>query len=365
MNSLANEKTNEFSGAALAATPARSAGVVGGVAPGLSKIHIPPSSRVARVELYAGAGFMAVNLETADFLQPSYNPGKRGFVTHFSDASRRRMMDTLAKMDYSQVPLWLDLTYPDQFPVSCEIWKRDLEAFFKRLKRRFRASSAIWKLEFQTRKSGENKGKLAPHFHLLLWGVPWEFDFQTELGKHYRVVEHCHAPVVWRTDVLADGQLVSHKLAVADEIRGWVQRNWFDVVASGEVKHYKAGTHVDQLHSRQGAFSYASKKYVSKKSDVEKLNLKTGRYWGMFNRKRLPLGQRQSFRITEKQAVQLRRFIRRHRRANTKPENRRWLRKGSSSNAAKGFTVKHYCRADFWLARLSSLIDPSLPRNEK
>jgi hypothetical protein len=267
MNSLANEKTNEFSGAALAATPARSAGVVGGVAPGLSKIHIPPSSRVARVELYAGAGFMAVNLETADFLQPSYNPGKRGFVTHFSDASRRRMMDTLAKMDYSQVPLWLDLTYPDQFPVSCEIWKRDLEAFFKRLKRRFRASSAIWKLEFQTRKSGENKGKLAPHFHLLLWGVPWEFDFQTELGKHYRVVEHCHAPVVWRTDVLADGQL--------------------------------------------------------------------------------------------------RRFIRRHRRANTKPENRRWLRKGSSSNAAKGFTVKHYCRADFWLARLSSLIDPSLPRNEK
>src|SRR5580704_8583380 len=70
--------------------------------PGLSKIHIPPSSKVAQVELYAGAGFMRVSLETADFLQPSLNPGKRGMVTHFSDASRRRMMDLLAKMDYAQ-----------------------------------------------------------------------------------------------------------------------------------------------------------------------------------------------------------------------------------------------------------------------
>jgi len=307
---------------------------------------------------------MAVSLETADFLQPSYNPGKRGFVMHFSDSSRRRMMDLLAKMDYSQVPLWVDLTYPDHFPVSCEVWKGHLEAFFKRLKRRFRNASAIWKLEFQTRKSGENKGKIAPHFHLLLWGVPWEFEFRAETGKSYRVVENCPAPIVWRTDVLKDGKFASAKLALTDEIREWVRRNWFDVVASGEFKHYKAGTRVDQLHSRQGAFSYASKKYVAKKSQVEKLNLKTGRYWGVFNRKELPLGRRQCIRLTARQAVQLRRFIRRHRRANTKPENRRWLRKGSSSNAAKGFTVKHYCRADFWLEHLPRLIAPLMPANE-
>jgi hypothetical protein len=49
-------------------------------------------------------------------------------------------------------------------------------------------------------------------------------------------------------------------IVITDEIHEWVRRNWFDVVASGEVKHYKAGTRVDQLHSRQGAFSYASKK---------------------------------------------------------------------------------------------------------
>jgi len=68
------------------------------------------------------------------------------------------------------------------------------------------------------------------------------------------------------------------------------------------------------------------------------------------------LGQRRTYRLTRQQTVQLRRFIRRHRRATTKPENRRWLRKGSSSNAANGFTVKHYCRADAWLEQLPKLI---------
>jgi hypothetical protein len=92
------------------------------------------------------------------------------------------------------------------------------------------------------------------------------------------------------------------------------------------------------------------------------LNLKPGRFWGVFNRKHLPVGQRLNIRLTEKQAVQLRRFIRRHRRATTKPENRRWLRKGSSSNAAKGFTVKHYCGVDFWLERLPELIGLPVPK---
>jgi len=344
--------------AALAATPARSAGVAAGAARGLAKLHIPPPSKIAYVELFAGAGFLKVKLETSDFLQLTATSEKRGVINHFSDASRRRMLDLLAKVDYGQIPLWMDLTYPDQFPTDCEIWKGHLEAFFKRLKRRFRTCSAVWKLEFKPRRSGVNKGKIAPHYHLLVWGVPWEFEFQAERGKHYRVVKNCPAPVVWRTDVVADGQFVSKSLGVTDALLEWTRRNWFDVVGSGDVKHYKAGTSVDKLHSRQGGFAYASKRYVSKKEEVEKLNLRPGRFWGVFNRKHLPLGQRLSFRLTEKQAVQLRRFIRRHRRATTKPENRRWLRKGSSSNAANGFTAKHYCHADFWLERLPELIGP-------
>lgn len=220
-----NHADKQGGSVALAIAPARSAGAVAGGALGLSKMHIPPSSSVAHVELYAGAGFMKLKLETADFLQPTCDSSKRGLVTHFSDASRRCIMDLLAKVDYAQVPLWLDLTYPDQFPTSCDVWKNHLELFFKRLKRRFAKSSAIWKLEFQTRKSGSNQGKIEPHFHLLLWGVPWEFDYQAERGKHYRVVENCPAPVVWRTDVLVEGQFVYKRLALTDEIVEWTRRN--------------------------------------------------------------------------------------------------------------------------------------------
>jgi len=128
--------------------------------------------------------------------------------------------------------------------------------------------------------------------------------------------------VVWRTDVLVEEQFVSKHLALMDELKEWVRRHWFDVVGSGELKHYQAGTSVDKPHSRQGTFSCASTRCVAKAMEVEKLNLKPGRFWGVFNRKHLPLGQRLSFRLTPRQAVQLRRCIHRHRRATTWPENR-------------------------------------------
>ena len=35
----------------------------------------------------------------------------------------------------------------------------------------------IWKQEFKDRQSGKNKGEIAPHYHLLVFGVPWQFRF--------------------------------------------------------------------------------------------------------------------------------------------------------------------------------------------
>ena len=44
----------------------------------------------------------------------------------------------------------------------------------------------------------------------------------------------------------------------------WFARNWHTMVGSGEVKHYRAGTSVQTLGSKRGAFAYAAKKYVAK-----------------------------------------------------------------------------------------------------
>lgn len=333
--------------------------------PGLSKCYIPPrkTSSVASVEMFRGAGFIAVRLPPVYRIEPPDAPSKRGEITSFSDGSRRRMMDVLAKIQWDAIPFWADLTYPDEFPTDSEIWKAHLEAFLKRLQRRFPAVCVLWKLELQTRKSGTNAGKLAPHFHLMVWNVPWDFEIRAEHASNCRVVRHAAGDSpCWRTEILSRaGEIIGGDLLVVDSIRSWTARNWFSVVDSNDGKHWLAGTSVTLLKTRSGAFSYASKRYVAKREQVEAFGLRPGRFWGIFGRRFLPLGQRQCVRVSGQQAIQLRRFIRRHRRANTKPENRRWLRKGSASDAEKGFTVKHYCNADFWLAALPRLIGPALP----
>jgi len=45
------------------------------------------------------------------------------------------------------------------------------------MQRRWPGAAIIWKLEFKERQSGKNKGKIAPHYQLLVFGVPWRFRF--------------------------------------------------------------------------------------------------------------------------------------------------------------------------------------------
>jgi hypothetical protein len=299
---------------------------------------------------------MAIKLEPCDAFAVKPQPEKRGEITHFTDASRRRMLDLLAKVLYTALPFWMDLTYPDLFPTSRTRWKRDLEVLAARFLRRWPEASNIWKLEFEPRKSGQNKGKLAPHFHNLPFNVPWEFPFMAETKENYRIYQEANGN--WVTEVFCRDELIGVTVAGQDNLVQWVRRNWYDIVNSGDARHYRAGTRVDTIDTRQGSFSYCSKRYVAKPEEVKKLGLSPGRFWGVWNRKCLPLGERKCYRVTPQQAIQLRRFIRRHRRAITPPEKRKWLFKGSGSNAVKGFTQKHYCHADFWLERLPRLLGP-------
>jgi len=322
----------------------------------LSKIHIPSRPHVATVELFKGGGYMAVNLAPVNAFAVNPCPEKRGEITHFTNASRRRMLDLLAKVKYSALPFWVDLTYPDSFPISPTRWKRDLEVLAARFLRRWPGASNIWKLEFQPRKSGRNKGKLAPHFHNLPFNVPWEFPFMAETKENYRINQAVNGN--WDTEVFCRGERIGLAVAGQDDLVHWIRRNWYDIVNSGDARHYLAGTRVDTIDTREGSFAYCSKRYVAKPEEVKKLGFKPGRFWGVWNRKCLPLGEQQSYRITQQQAIQIRRLIRRHRRATTPPEKRKWLFKGSGSNAAKGFTQKHYCNAEFWIERLVRLLGP-------
>lgn len=342
--------------------------------PGLSKDHIP-SRPVATLVTYRGGSLLKLRLQTPRLHEP---PPKRGEVSAFTEPSRRRFLHLLASLRREAEPVFVTLTYPDSFPTYSADYKRHLELFSQRLRRRWPEMALIWKLEFQTRKSGENQGKIAPHYHLILYGVPLRFPFRKELRPAYR--HECIQPPAlggdrywitwyygaepnvtaagnrrlgqfcWSKETNEAGELVEN----LDDLKHWVSRTWYDVVASGDAKHYRAGTKVEAIRSFQQLCGYAAKRYLSKKEVVPTLEHKPGRFWGVIGREHLPGAEPEEVQLTEKQAFQLRRCFRRYRRAITPPEKRRRLKFGL--NDPREFSVSLFADASFWRARLWALV---------
>jgi hypothetical protein len=222
---------------------------------------------------------------------------KREAVKEFSGASRHRLLELLGQVDRQAVPFFVTLTYPDSFPADSGKFKGHLDTFCQRVLRRWPGAAVAWKLEFQERKSGENVGKVAPHFHLFLWNVPWVFPFRA--GKNRDCSLEClPGPMAWECDGYmrrevrqemwverawgADGceERSGHVVSAlspceeeiwnrdgdglvrtenGDSILGWVSRNWYSVVGSRDLRHFMAGTRVEKLRSMKGAIAYASK----------------------------------------------------------------------------------------------------------
>jgi len=165
----------------------------------------------------------------------------RGKVREFSRRSRTRLQQTLCAMPIVHVSrgiLFITLTYPNDWPGQWATWKRQLDTWLKRLRRRLPAAAGVWKLEPQVRG--------APHFHLLLVGAPF-------LAK------------------------------------AWLSETWYDVVGSHDPKHLAAGTNVQLANSHRGVLAYAAK-YTAKHQELPaSWRDGVGRWWGVFNRRGLAI----------------------------------------------------------------------------
>lgn len=184
-------------------------------------------------------GGAVLTLQYAKLPCPERRHNKRGKVTGFSGAARARLMKKLASINraaVSDLPLFVTLTYPAVWSPNPRDWKRHLDNFLKALARKAPNSSAIWKLEFQKRG--------APHFHILLFGLPY--------------------------------------LAAR-----WVAATWYRVVGSGDRLHLKAGTEVRRCKTWNHVTSYAAK-YVAKVTDETGVDF-PGRFWGVFQADNLPI----------------------------------------------------------------------------
>jgi hypothetical protein len=218
------------------------------------------------VEWASGAGLLKVSQGV-----PGKAPagGKRGKIKGFSFASRRRLMQTIARIRLdAPLPMFVTLTYPNKFPSPNES-KKHIDLFRKRLLRTFPDIGYIWKLEPQERG--------APHYHMLVYGVPLHDLFMFTVTA------------------------------------------WYEIAGGGDNKHlmFHLGAFrgsqpcVQQVRSRQGVMRYASK-YLGKTFEVVGWDeVYPGRFWAVVQKENIPFGQDMVMYITEKDAHAWMRYQRR------------------------------------------------------
>jgi hypothetical protein len=215
---------------------------------------------------------------------PTKNPmkggGRRKECKGFSESSRRRLIQKMAKWNLNGLYLYfVTLTYPRLYASDPKIWKRDLDVFEKRLKRKYPdLIGACWKEEFQQRG--------APHFHLIL--------ATSKPCKNLALFRQQIAEM-W-AEIVADG----YKLSGGD----------MTAYAPEQEKHRKAGTGVEAVQGRKQLMAYVCK-YLGK-TDQNNVPNGWGRTWGFRDiNGQLDFSPVEVVELDCCEAVQLKRYIRR------------------------------------------------------
>jgi hypothetical protein len=99
---------------------------------------------------------------------PARGGGVRGVIRGLSPGSRKRCLESCARLTDQKGCLFVTLTYPDPVPLPAQC-HRDLAVFWKRVKRRYPRASAHWVFDM----SSKGERDYHPHFHLLVYGVPY------------------------------------------------------------------------------------------------------------------------------------------------------------------------------------------------
>jgi len=325
--------------------------------------------------------------------------GARGKCKGFSFSSRRRMLNRLNSVSVaSALPQFVTATLPDdvfdddvgRFAKSAKVW---MDNFVKRLVRVCPSAAGFWRIEWQARKSGAHEGKLFPHFHLLVWGLPerktgerwvfepgcsspsrfvesfeafveckdsqltlelvqtfgtrpepegWEAKCETSYngsslvfaGKR-RFVDRCSSWVnALEFEGLCPGSASSER-ARKMSFQDWSSLAWYHVVDSHNVDHLSAGVRVERVKTWGGVLSYCAK-YMAKSDCGFLYDVSFGRSWGIFNRKSVPWAKMVEIDLDSDAGIRLRRIARHY-------LERRFKRRVLATH---GITL--YCDVEAW-----------------
>lgn len=218
--------------------------------------------------------------------------GLRGTVTQFSRSSRKNMLETMARVDEKRAGFisFVTLTYPDRDgPPSAAQTERDRQTVLKRLKRAHPEASAIWRREWEIRKTGDFAGMYFPHYHLLFFNLPY---------VHHSVIRE-----IW-------AQVIGHEGYLRTEIKGL--KNWrhgfyylckymakvpLQIVSPPVPAGAGKAPAAEGVPATAGTGGEAacSLVYVSNLTEHKKPATQSiGRSWGLFNRSKIPFGERKT-----------------------------------------------------------------------
>jgi len=194
--------------------------------------------------------------------------GTRGKIKGFSRVSRRNLLREFATINRATFRffkgrlLFVTLTYPTDYPEDPEVYKKHLEAFGKRLEREYGALGAFWRMGIQ--RWG------AWHFHLLLF--------------------------------------VSPSCDSLKQIRHFMASSKYKICGEVGVGHLLKGAHVEEVRTWRKATS-SVEKYMAKE-EVFPEGVETGRIWGVWSKKLLPV-KWETVKVSLEDAYRIRRVYRR------------------------------------------------------
>jgi len=219
------------------------------------KIKIPAQARGAKDRSSSGGGI-------------------RGNITGFSRASRKRMIETMASVRNTGGMLFLTMTFDDSVLMDLDSNLLPMfETFRRRFERAYPTWAALWRKEWQDRKSGDFIGTFVPHYHFIIM-----------TGVHYEKQE---------------------LEALSQSFAAWGKDAWHEITSSSDENHLVYGFDVSPIKSRKHAYYYVSK-YIAKQDSKGEF---AGRHWGRIGR--LDCSVSETFSLEESEYIVFRRLVKR------------------------------------------------------
>jgi len=192
----------------------------------------------------------------------SESRGVRGECKGFSRGSRRRMLDKLNTVSKgASLPAFVTFTLPDsEFDDSVTAFTKKakvyLDTWLKRLRRVSPGACGFWRVEYQSRKSGQYVGKLFPHFHLMVWGL----ENSQRWGLVNDTPQLVNVAVVNFQDNQVQMDFMSHLLLAADAVQGdaGTASAWATAKVQGLPDDSKKIVWMTSLHDGDGSVRHVA-----------------------------------------------------------------------------------------------------------